>query len=98
MKMFLVKMPGINLLVEDLETLELVKRNLDDIDSLTPMTIDALRNSNDKSYSLRLDDKMEKVKAKLKGKFFAGSPFHAIRGEAYARKNNISYTKVDGFM
>jgi hypothetical protein len=41
---------------------------------------------------------MEKVKAKLKGKFFAGSPFHAIRGEAYARKNNISYTKVDGFM
>jgi hypothetical protein len=44
MKMFLVKMPGINLLVEDLETLELVKRNLDDIDSLTPMTIDALRN------------------------------------------------------
>lgn len=92
--MFLVKFDGIDLLVEDLETVDLVKSNADEIINLRDLANEAMVNFSDKSYESKLKKNSEKLKSKFTSKFVFGYPFDARSGELYALDKKMIYSEV----
>lgn len=94
-KFFLVKFNECDLLVEDLETVERVKKYKDEIIALYNLTIEAMQNFMDLSYKATLKEKSDTLKAKFSDKFVFGVPFDARSGELYALDKRIAYTEVN---
>lgn len=91
MEMILLKFDSCDLLVEDYETVQRVKLHRQEIIELYNLTIEALRNFNDNSYSAKLKIKNSALREKFADKFIFGMPFDARSGELYALDKKINY-------
>ncbi|MDI5833270.1 hypothetical protein OCF84_20910 (plasmid) [Shewanella xiamenensis] len=91
MEMILIKFDRCDLLVEDHETAQRVKQHRQEIIELYNLTIEALRNLNDNSYSAKLKIKNSELREKFADKFIFGMPFDARSGELYALDKKINY-------
>ncbi|MBS0044205.1 hypothetical protein KFE26_18130 [Shewanella sp. M16] len=91
MKMILLKFDRCDLLVEDDEAAQRVKQHRQEIVELYNLTIEAMNNFNDTSYSAKLKIKNSALREKFADKFIFGMPFDARSGELYALDKKISY-------
>jgi hypothetical protein len=94
MDMILIKFDGCDLLVEDFETVERVKQHRQEVVELYNLTIAAMTNFDDTTYSAVLKIKHSELREKFSDKFIFGLPFDARSGELYALDKKISYVEI----